>query len=730
MLKKVMISTGVFWVEVPDKNLRILCGSPADTIKHLMRCGLINQVERNGVVYETGPNAILLSDISVQNGDFANLAEFPVLQMLYRQGMIIPGHPNNTGAKPLIMGTPDQVTAQRDYIYRGNYGLVSEEEMIAAGLDAKAAAEYMRIKKVFAFGSIRSPEELIDFRPIRNEPVEIVPGVVIERVASNTYRISSGGDYVEVCLSLKKGEQYKPPYILSQHKIKPEYFSVVHTGEGDGWDHHRPCMASIIVFQGRIYLIDAGPSVMHTLNALGISANQIAGIFHTHAHDDHFAGLTSLVRTDHRLRYYATPLVRASVTRKLAALMSFPAENFTDYFDPRDLVPDEWNNVDGLEVKPFYSPHPVETTAMFFRALWEDGYRTYAHLADICSMNQLNTLMKGGASVGKDLEARIRRNYFTPVDVKKIDVGGGMIHGNAEDFRDDTSGRIVLSHRSTPLTASEKEIGVDTAFGMQDVLIKSSDSNSPDRIESYLRHNFPHAPHHDIAMFANCPAGRYSIGSILCRKGASPDKVYLLLHGLMEVIDADSGISNVMTPGSMVGEINILMKTPAEHTYRAASFIEVLEIAPFMFRHFMEKEETDQALRDHLLRKQILMGTFLLGDRIDGVRLNAIARELDDLRIAKGQKVDAENRVLMVVEGTLAVQCRGKNISQIVPGEAVGSSHQLQGPGRDAMEYMALTDLRVFRLPEAILEEIPIVRWKLLEQFYRVRRICAAIFQG
>ena len=30
------------------------------------------------VTSETGPNALLLSDLSVQNGDFANLAEFPV----------------------------------------------------------------------------------------------------------------------------------------------------------------------------------------------------------------------------------------------------------------------------------------------------------------------------------------------------------------------------------------------------------------------------------------------------------------------------------------------------------------------------------------------------------------------------------------------------------------------------------------------------------------------------
>ncbi|MCG8478860.1 MAG: hypothetical protein MI724_07180, partial [Spirochaetales bacterium] len=65
-----------------------------------MRRGLIHKIERRGTQWETGPNAIILSDVSIQNGDFANLSEFPVLQMFYRQGMIIPDHPNNTGVKP------------------------------------------------------------------------------------------------------------------------------------------------------------------------------------------------------------------------------------------------------------------------------------------------------------------------------------------------------------------------------------------------------------------------------------------------------------------------------------------------------------------------------------------------------------------------------------------------------------------------------------------------------
>ncbi|MBT6878036.1 MAG: cyclic nucleotide-binding protein, partial [Gammaproteobacteria bacterium] len=132
-IKMIEVAPGISWIEVPEVDLRILCGCPADSVKHLMKRGLIVFTERDGVKYELGPNAILLSDVLLQNGEFSSMAEFPVLQMLYRQGMILPGHPNNNGQKPLLIGSKDQVHAQMEYIYRGNYGLVSKEEMLAAG---------------------------------------------------------------------------------------------------------------------------------------------------------------------------------------------------------------------------------------------------------------------------------------------------------------------------------------------------------------------------------------------------------------------------------------------------------------------------------------------------------------------------------------------------------------------------------------------------------------------
>ena len=155
---------------------------PAANVKHLMLRGYIVQERRNGVDFETGPNIILLSDVLLQNGRFANLAEFPVLQMLYKQGMIVPGHPGNDGSRPLIMGSTAQVRAQMDYLFRGNYGLASREELIDAGVEPARADELMRMKLSFAFGRIMPTEELVQPLFIGQEPATLRGAATIRRL--------------------------------------------------------------------------------------------------------------------------------------------------------------------------------------------------------------------------------------------------------------------------------------------------------------------------------------------------------------------------------------------------------------------------------------------------------------------------------------------------------------------------------------------------------------------
>lgn len=731
-MEKIKVTTGVYWVEVPEANLYILCGSPADSVKHLMKRGLIVTKEKDGVTYESGPNAILLSDVPVQNGNFCNLSEFPVLQMLYRQGLILPNHPNNTGLKPMLIGIEDQVRAQSEYIYRGNYGLTSLEEIMATGVPEAQARAMMRVKLWFAFNKIMDTDELLDSRMVDNEVVELRGGVLVHRMGVNVYEFIYNHESVTVDLNLDKDERYEPAFQVGFHKIGTEYFSIIHSGEGDGWDVNRACMASLIMFQGKIFMIDAGPNIQHTLNALGVSVNEIEGIFHTHAHDDHFAGLTTLLHSDRKLKYFATPLVRASVEKKLCALLSIEESTFESQFEIHDLEFDKWNDIEGLEVMPVLSPHPVETSIMFFRALWEGGFKTYAHLADTVSFDVLGKMIaedpeKNGVS--KEYFEIVKNQYHMPVDLKKIDIGGGLIHGMAEDFKEDKSQKIILSHTALALTDKQKEIGSNATFGSDDVLIPSSQDYPHCIAHHYLNSYFKTVPEHQLQMLLNSPIITYNPGSILIKKGEMNEHVYLVIGGVGEHIDAEQNTNFELSAGALLGELSCLTGTASFSTYRAKSHFKAIRIPCTLYLDFVKRNQLyDDIIRLHEHRLY-LKSTPLFGEMVSYPIQNRIAEIMEPIELEPGQTLpigDAAD-LYMLGRGEMRVVTSRKLLEAITPGGFFGEE-QILNIGTSLYWAETTTRSHIYRIPGGTLLDIPIVRWKLVECYERRMRIFRSHF--
>ncbi len=722
-LIKTKVCEGVYWVEAPEVDLRMLCGCPADAVKHLFQRGFILIRESGGVSYETGPTSILLSDVPVQNGMFANMSEFPVLQMLYRQGMILPGHPNNTGAKPLIVGSEDQVRAQMEYIRRGNYGLTSEEEILASGVPADTAREMMRLKLKFAFGNIRDTRELLDSRVVTDEPVELTQGVHIRRLRMNVFEVEYKGETVTVDLNLAPEARYPAPFTLGNHLIPREYFAVVHSGDGDGWDYTRPCMASVVMFQGRIYLIDSGPNLLYALCSLGIGVNEIEGVFHTHAHDDHFCGLAALMRSDRRLKYYATPPVRASVTKKLSALTSIREEDFDRFFDVRDLKAEEWNDIDGMEVRPVFSPHPVETTILFFRALGSDGPRTYAHLADIGALTMFRKWITDdpeAPGLSQALYDRVEGEYLQPADVKKLDAGGGMIHGDPTDFRDDASGKVILSHLARQLTTEEKEIGSGATFGMIDTLIPGHQEYLRRSAVSYLETFFPTAPEWEIRMLANNPLEVFNPETILLKRGDTPRTMYLILSGSMEMLCADQGREWVLSAGSLAGEIAGTTQSPSHYTLRALNFVQALCIPCDLYLEFVKRNGLFARLRRLQNRREFLQSTWLLGDSVSSPVQTSVARTMRLRRRPAGAEIAPENNsdLVLIQKGTACLLMGEEIVETLEPGDFFNEGGALFGAS-GIFQVQAQESMALYHLPGKLLRDIPIVRWKLQETYER-----------
>ncbi|MDK9703009.1 MAG: cyclic nucleotide-binding domain-containing protein [Sulfuritalea sp.] len=742
-IRKLVVANGIFYVEIPAAGLYLLCGAPADSVKHLFRRGIIQTTERNGVTFENGPNAILLSDSMIQNGHLCNLAEFPILQMLYRQGMLIPNHPNNVGSKPKLIGTPEQLAAQLRYIHRGNYGLISAEEMMRAGIDEAEANELMRVKLKFAFGQIAKPDTFVDCWPLTTGSIDIGDGVSITRLAHNVFEIRYGEDSVQVDLNLARNETYPCPYPLSHAAIDRHYFAVVHTGDGDGWDYNRPVMGSVVIHQGRVFLIDAGPNIHYSLDALGIGKKEVAGIFHTHCHDDHFAGLTTLLQCDQPLQYFATPLVRASVTRKFCALLSIPESEFARYFDIHDLEVDTWNDIMGLEVRPTVSPHPVETTIFNFRVLWEGGYRTYSHLADIASFTVIDAMTNADASspgLSPERAQAVKASYLEPVDLKKIDIGGGMIHGSAADFAADGSRRLLLAHTARELTDAERRIGSGAPFGTLDVLIPGQQNFLLRDASEFLKSYFPAVPMERLHMLLNNRIVTFNPETIISPAGKVPEEIYLLLAGKVEMLTQDPSNSHFLFSGSLLGESAAIYNRESEETYRSVGFVQALRLPSDLYRNFIERFYSSTELIEVRKVEEKLRRTFLFSDAVTNTTLFSLAKHCRITQVHAGEHfVGDPEQIHLIGMGRLCVG-EGEGAQVIGKGEFWGSDSLFSAMSEKAREQhslaepqhalIALDGCEIYSVPLKLVSRIPVVRWKLFEAFRNTHPYAAPRFRG
>lgn len=719
-ITKTEITEGVYWIEIPDADVRILCAAPSDVVKHLKKKGFINTEDENGVSFESGPNVLLLSDLAIQNGDFSNLGEFPVLQMLYKQGMIIPNHPNNKGQKPLIVGSEEQVKAQLEYIYRGNYGLVSEEEIMEAGIDADLAKIMMDVKLQFAFGKIRQSDELLDSRIVGSEEVELINGVTIERRTTNVFTIRYKEYSTKVNLNLPFNGRYESPYPLGFNNPERKYFSIIQSGQGDGWDINRPSMSSIIMFQGKIYLIDAGPNLDYILMTLGIGINEIEGIFHTHCHDDHFSGLVKLIQSDHRIKYFATPLVRHSVTKKFSALMGIEENLFEDYFDIHDLEFDTWNAVQGISVKPLYGPHPVENNLFYFRVPYMNGYKTYAHLADLTAFSILEKMVEKSEILSDQWLAGIKQNYLEYADIKKIDIGGGMIHGVAEDFQEDPSERVILAHKEARLSNSEKEIGSSSPFGMVDELIPDYQEYTYRSAFHYLTVYFKDVSSEEINIILSNPVVTFAPGTNIMKQGDPSEYIYLLITGNVECISTHNQEYFVLSAGTFIQDLmSALMNISAQYTFKALSFARALKIPRKLLLNFINHNVYYAEMEKKEDLRYFLEQSTVFGKNVSLPVMYKVIENIEEFSLADKVTMPVPNNKLFIVkEGYVTLTFNHKSRKMLNAGDFIFTPDFIKTSMQP--EIKALEDATLISIDLHVLHSIPIIYLKAIEMITKV----------
>jgi hemerythrin len=690
--------------------MRILCGCPADAVKHLTSKGKIRLITENGATFETGPNAILLADNFLQNGLPANMAEFPVLQMFYKQGQIIPNHPNNKGERPVLIGNANVVQSQLRYIYRGNYGLTTPEELIECGVGLDETIEMMAMKMQFAFGRIRPPDDLLATCVIEGSGWQsLKEDLLVSRKGVNKYQFKMGQEVIDVDLSLKEGETYPSPYELPDQLLPRDKFSVWHTGEGDGWDCFRPCMASMLMIEGEPYLVDAGPNFHYTLEVLGIDLSEIAGIFQTHAHDDHFAGLPYLLQGGTRIKYFASPLVRRSTFQKLSDLISLPIEEIDNYFEIVDLEFDNWNKISqSVQVQPRFSPHPVETNIYYFRYQENSETKIFGHLADIVSSAVLSKMKnpEDKYHISDEFFNKTIQSYLQPSDVKKIDAGGGMIHGEVIDFAEDLSGKLILAHSSMPFPEDQLTSACTAEFGSADLRVpQDQEIFFKAKALRWLQQRLPTLKKEDLKKLIRQPIKEIPRGQNLLIHDQKAEYLPLLLTGQAK----QNGL--LYPVGTLLGEANALGDLPASQ--------DIVSVGPVRFLPISKNHYKDLLKKHKLLKKRIA----LLNDRDElrnlpmlryglcDTQLENLLENSERINFKKNQPVVLPKNTLGILEVGEVQFMSGSTLVTLAEKSVLGISEVI---GHQFFRSEKTTKKsQVLCIPADNLLKIPGVRWFL-----------------
>ena len=710
------ISTGVTWVAIEEADLFICCGCPADTVKHLKKNGLIETEIKDGVSYEKGPNAILLSDTLIQNGQVANLTEFVILQMLYLQGVNVPNHPNYRKWKPLLIGYSDQIQMQIDYVTVGNHGLSSIEEIMEGDISLENARKIFATKTYYSGGKLNDMEEIVDTHVLGSKKSEIRNGVFVKRLDVNHFEISYKNETVEVDLNIDADQHFMAPYDLPFRSIAPGRFSVTHTGEGNGWDKNRPCMASIIHHNYSTYLIDAGPNILNNLSYLGIGLSQIDGIFLSHVHDDHFAGITDLLNVERRLKLYTTKLIRLTAEKKLGALMNSDIDLIDVAFDCIDLPFDQWTDVNGLEVKPVYSPHTVETNTFSFRVKHENEYKSDAHLSDTINLKEFNLIVSKFPDIFSESEIDyVEKNYLSKVNLKKIDVGGGLIHGHLSDYEHDESELVVLAHTSSAVQ-SDKENFVNVDFGTTHVLIED-DELSPLKFKSrmYLKQYFDMLDEGEIDLLVNNQKiVLFKPGETIIKRGETTN-LYLIISGLVCQNDPSTKDQR-LDAGNFIGYSRRYFRQDLPGSYVAWSYVYCIEYEESFLNRFVLKFDLIDDVNSRINMMRALRNTELVDHQLSNAVINWLSKNTN---LVTSEDYDfnkeaLDSNLFPITRGRAYISFdHGQKIS-IGVGEHFGGWRLMQDY-RINQEFTCDDDIEVLAISVDKIMKVPKLLWRLLE---------------
>jgi ribonuclease BN (tRNA processing enzyme) len=204
-------------------------------------------------------------------------------------------------------------------------------------------------------------------------------------------------------------------------------------------------------------LLDCGATSLSALKRLGLDPGEIAAVFVSHLHGDHFGGLPFLI-LDGQFSRRARPLTVVGppgLTRRLTDAMEcmFPGSSTAPRrfsVDTVELNPGSAGTVSGVTVRAWAADHPSGAPALLLRL--DVAGKTLAYTGDTAWTDAL-------VDVAADADLLIAEAYYLDKNIPYH-----LRHADLQAHRGRlTARRVVVTHMSADVLDRQDEVAFETA---------------------------------------------------------------------------------------------------------------------------------------------------------------------------------------------------------------------------------------------------------------------------
>ncbi len=404
--------------------------------------------------------------------------------------------------------------------------------------------------------------------------------------------------------------------------------------------------------------------------------------------------------------------------------MNMPEESFHYVFDHVDLTMGEWNDIQGMKVKPVYSPHPVETNIFFFKVTLGEKSKIYAHLSDTVGLDVYEKMIgecQSGLLTTEDLQS-MRDQYLMPVDLKKVDVGGGNIHGNFRDYEKDASEKIIYAHTDEhnlwPASVNN--------FGSSDILLRNEAFDFyKQRALHFLQYYFPTDKTQYLDQLWNEEVKFFQPGERIVLKDGGDSNFYLTLSG---VACGGDDRQNEVPAGTFIGYSDKYFRGVQQDFYKAVSFVSAMSISESVMGAFLQRYSSEFAVAKHFEYLDFLSKNPLFMGTVSRAVLNRICSSVERvvLKMNHSTSITEIEDLYIIHSGEAILNIDGMEMLRLKKNDHFGAAEILQRPPTPRQyEILIQKDALVFKIPHELIRSIPSVLWKVLEVNEKRNYICS-----